>query len=61
MLEQALGGKQVDLVLGGPPCQSYSTLGKRQMDGRARLFLEYKRVLSLLRPGPFCLKMYPDC
>lgn len=53
MLGEALGGKQVNLVLGGPPCQSYSTLGKRQMDGRARLFLEYKRVLSLLRPRAF--------
>ena len=43
----------VDLVVGGPPCQSYSTLGKREMDDRANLFLQYKRVLNLLQPRAF--------
>lgn len=43
----------VDLVIGGPPCQSYSTLGKRQMDDRAHLFKEYCRVLSILQPKAF--------
>lgn len=32
-LERVLGGRQVHLVVGGPPCQSYSTVGRRQMDG----------------------------
>ena len=53
MLEQALKGKQIDIVVGGPPCQSYSTLGKRQMDDRANLFLQYKRVLKILNPRAF--------
>ena len=43
----------VDLVVGGPPCQSYSTLGSRRMDARAMLFKEYRRVLSVLRPSMF--------
>lgn len=43
----------VDLVVGGPPCQSYSTLGKRQMDDRANLFLEYCRLLTILKPKAF--------
>lgn len=53
MLSEATGGQKIDLVIGGPPCQSYSTLGKRQMDGRANLFLEYKRVLQILKPRAF--------
>lgn len=53
MLSEALCGKTVDIVIGGPPCQSYSTLGKRQMDDRANLFLQYKRVLKILRPRAF--------
>lgn len=53
MLKQATGGKCVDIVVGGPPCQSYSTLGKRQMDARANLFKEYKRVLQILDPKAF--------
>ena len=52
-LVEALGGKNIDLVIGGPPCQSYSTLGKRRMDGRAGLFMQYKRVLRILQPLAF--------
>lgn len=53
VLSEALEGQPVDLIIGGPPCQSYSTLGKRQMDHRANLFVEYKRILELLRPRAF--------
>ncbi|EAI4080865.1 DNA cytosine methyltransferase [Campylobacter jejuni] len=44
---------KIDLLLGGPPCQSYSTLGKRKMDERANLFQEYLRVLKILQPKIF--------
>lgn len=53
MLFNALDGKKVDIVVGGPPCQSYSTLGKRQMDERANLFMQYKRILTILQPRAF--------
>lgn len=53
VLRQAIGNRTVDVVVGGPPCQSYSTLGKRQMDARANLFMEYKRVLRILHPRAF--------
>ena len=43
----------VEIIIGGPPCQSYSTLGKRQMDERAHLFEEYCRVLSVVQPKLF--------
>lgn len=46
-------GKNIDLIVGGPPCQSYSTLGKRQMDARANLFREYCRVLTIVEPKAF--------
>ncbi len=52
-LGKALRGQQIDIVVGGPPCQSYSTLGKRQMDDRANLFMQYKRVLHILKPKAF--------
>ena len=52
-LLEALKGEKVDIVVGGPPCQSYSTVGKRQMDSRANLFLQYKRVLQILQPKAF--------
>ncbi|MCK9479884.1 MAG: DNA cytosine methyltransferase [Firmicutes bacterium] len=52
-LETALESKEIDLIIGGPPCQSYSTLGKRRLDERANLFLQYKRMLEILNPKAF--------
>lgn len=52
-LFEATKGQRIDVVVGGPPCQSYSTLGKRQMDARANLFMQYKRVLKILKPTAF--------
>lgn len=43
----------VDLLIGGPPCQSYSTVGKRQYDQRAKMYYEYRRLLSILEPKMF--------
>lgn len=53
ILRHALGDQKINLIVGGPPCQSYSTLGKRQMDNRANLFTQYKRILEILRPKAF--------
>ena len=43
----------IDLVLGGPPCQSFSMVGKRQYDKRAKMYKEYIRLLSILKPKMF--------
>jgi len=45
ILRQAIGNRTVDVVVGGPPCQSYSTLGKRQMDARANLFMVIRKLI----------------
>jgi DNA (cytosine-5)-methyltransferase 1 len=48
------GKQKIDLVIGGPPCQAYSTSGKRLMeDPRAVLYHEYYRCLSELQPKMF--------
>ena len=52
-LKKHIGNVGIDIIVGGPPCQSYSTLGKRQMDERAHLFEEYCRVLSIVQPKAF--------
>jgi len=43
----------IDIVIGGPPCQSYSTLGKRKNDEKAQLFNEYCRLLKIIQPKLF--------
>jgi len=51
--EQNIQYSDVDLVIGGPPCQSYSTVGKRQYDQRATMYEEYIRLLGILKPKMF--------
>ena len=53
VLSTVLKGRKIDIIVGGPPCQSYSTLGKREMDDRANLFKQYARILNLTRPRIF--------
>lgn len=45
-----LRGK-VDLLAGGPPCQGFSTFGRRKAhDPRNQIFREYLKVVDLLEP-----------
>ena len=46
---------QVDLFVGGSPCQSFSLVGKQRglEDTRGTLFYEYARLVSALRPKVF--------
>ncbi len=44
----------IDIVIGGPPCQAYSTVGKRLLDDpRGKLFQEYYRILKEFKPKFF--------
>ncbi|MBP5517464.1 MAG: DNA cytosine methyltransferase [Bacteroidales bacterium] len=50
----ALKKGDIDVIVGGPPCQAYSTVGKRLIDDpRGKLFQEYYRILKELRPKVF--------
>lgn len=50
-LKQLLKGQKIDMVVGGPPCQGFSTVGKGQADDtRNVLFLEFVRVVKTLNP-----------
>lgn len=53
IIRKAIGDQKIDIIVGGPPCQSYSTVGKRRLDDRANLFLEYKRILEIVQPKAF--------
>ena len=52
-IRELMGVDPVDLIIGGPPCQSYSTVGQRIYDEKALLYEEYLRVLSIVRPKMF--------
>ena len=48
---------QIDLLIGGSPCQSFSNAGERTgMDGKSKLFWEFVRVLKETNPTYFLLE-----
>ncbi|HAT80288.1 MAG TPA: DNA (cytosine-5-)-methyltransferase [Flavobacterium sp.] len=52
-----IGGKEVDIVCGGPPCQSFSLAGKRKkFDKKDDLFAHYLKVIRQLRPKYFVME-----
>lgn len=58
-IEAQLKGREVDLIIGGPPCQAYSLVGRaRSEDGmksdpRNYLYVQYARYLEKYQPKMF--------
>ena len=49
--------KNIDILVGGPPCQSFSIAGKRDKnDPRNDLFMEYVKYLDYFKPKAFILE-----
>ena len=56
-LQRHLKGKKVDVVCGGPPCQSFSLAGKRRFaDKKDDLFRGYLDVIRLTKPKYFVME-----
>lgn len=56
-LKKQLGKNQVDVVTGGPSCQSFSLAGSRKkFDKRDDLFYHYIKVIKALRPKYFVME-----
>lgn len=54
-------GHDIDVVVGGPPCQSFSILGARKSTGdpRGKLVYEYARFIRELAPKAFLFENVP--
>lgn len=62
MILKELGMKRgdLDLVVGGPPCQGFSHAGKREVDDpRNNLVFEYARLIVELWPKTFVMENVP--
>lgn len=49
--------ENIDVIIGGPPCQGFSTVGKRSSnDLRNELFKEYVRIVEYINPEYFVME-----
>lgn len=56
-LLQKLHGQEIDVITGGPSCQSFSLAGRRKkLDKRDDLFYHYLKVIKALRPKYFIME-----
>lgn len=64
-IENAIGQTNKWVLIGGPPCQAYSTVGRARMtrrqwhyarDPRHTLYLEYLRILAVHHPAVFVME-----
>ena len=64
-IDELLNGQTVDVLIGGPPCQGFSTIGNRvssdperrtKYDPRNDVFREYIRILNHLQPKVFVME-----
>ena len=60
-IESAFGTVEVDVLTGGPPCQSFSLAGERRKnDKKDDLFSYYLKVIEALRPKYFVMENVPN-
>lgn len=58
---KAEAAPEADLVIGGPPCQGFSALGKQQkLDERNQLWLRYAETIRKSQPKYFVLENVPQ-
>jgi DNA (cytosine-5)-methyltransferase 1 len=64
-IDNELNGRNVDLVIGGPPCQAYSVVGRARdpkgmkEDPRNHLYLHYVEFLKEYKPKMFVFENVP--
>ena len=59
-IKKEIGGENVDVVVGGPPCQGFSMAGRRdKKDPRNSLFMEFVRIVDGLKPKFFVMENVP--
>ena len=56
-IKDVIGDKQIDVIIGGPPCQGMSLSGPRKFDDpRNKLYLSYIRLVKEIQPKLFVIE-----
>lgn len=56
-----IGGKNIDVIIGGPPCQGFSIAGKRIVnDLRNKLYKNFVHFVEYYKPKAFVMENVPN-
>ena len=56
-LYQAINNYKIHVIIGGPPCQAYSSAGNRNPDDpRGQLYLDFAEIVNYLKPDFFVME-----
>lgn len=64
-ISKLAGNEEIDLIIGGPPCQAYSLVGRArdkdgmQKDKRNYLYIQYNKFLKKFKPKIFIFENVP--
>ena len=62
-IKELAGNRKIDMIVGGPPCQAYSLLGRHnkdmENDPRTLLYLQYGKFLQEFQPRGFVFENVP--
>lgn len=59
-IEGIVGGRSIDVIIGGPPCQGFSLTGPRQFDDeRNKLYLAMIETVKRFQPKAFMIENVP--
>ena len=60
-VESLIGASNVDVIIGGPPCQGFSLAGKRIVDDeRNKLYKGFVRMVQYFKPKAFVMENVPN-
>ena len=59
-LDELFANDEIDGIIGGPPCQDFSTAGKRIEADRANLTEKYAEIISKYKPSFFLMENVPN-
>ena len=56
-IKEIFNNKNVDVIIGGPPCQGFSSIGKQNInDQRNDLIFEFGRIIKSIKPSFFIME-----
>ena len=56
-IKKIADGKSIDVIIAGPPCQGFSTVGRREIeDPRNKMYLEFYKAVKIANPDFFVIE-----